>query len=125
MIDAVVRNLLSNSIKYTQSGGVVEITYSFDKKGFLIVQVADNGVGMESLQLKNLFMLNQTLSTKGTSGETGTGLGLVLCKEFIERNGGEIWAESEPSKGSKFSFSLPLEPTNRQNFNGSDHNNEY
>ena len=88
----------------------MEITYSFDKKGFLIVHIADNGVGMESLQLKNLFMLNQTLSTKGTSGETGTGLGLVLCKEFIERNGGEIWAESEPSSWGSASAWRPPAP---------------
>lgn len=113
MINTVIRNLLSNAIKYAQPGGLVKISFSIDKPGFLFIHVSDNGVGMEPVQLENLFKLDQTISTKGTTGETGTGLGLILCKEFIERNRGEIWVDSEPAKGSTFSFSLPLEPINQ------------
>lgn len=107
MTDIVIRNLLSNAIKYSQPGGRVSVTYSEGAEGFLVVQIKDNGVGMESVQLEGLFKIDQTISTEGTTGETGTGLGLILCKEFVERQGGKIWVESEPAKGSVFSFSLP------------------
>jgi signal transduction histidine kinase len=101
--------LLSNAIKYTPTGGDVAISFTTNAPpGFLTVHISDTGVGMEREQLDNLFKLDQATTTEGTTGETGTGLGLILCKEFIEINGGEIWVESKPNVGSVFSFCLPL-----------------
>jgi two-component system sensor histidine kinase/response regulator len=106
MLKTVLRNLLSNAIKFTNSGG--EITISIEQKaGELIVSVADNGVGIKKEFIDKLFRIDYCYSTSGTDKETGTGLGLLLCKEFIEMHGGRIWAESKEGNGSKFNFSLP------------------
>lgn len=107
MIAAVLRNLISNAIKFTNDEGFVEIKASIEGKA-LYVSVKDNGVGISEEHLKNLFRLDQSVSTLGTHHEKGTGLGLLLCKEFIEKHGGKIWAESERGKGSIFHFSIPL-----------------
>ena len=107
MLDLVLRNLISNSLKFTNANGYVKI--SSEKKGkFLIVFVMDNGVGIEPENLSRLFQNNARYTTLGTNEEKGTGLGLMLCKEIIEKHGGKISVESEFGKGSTFIFSLPV-----------------
>jgi len=111
MISTVLRNLLSNAVKFTRIGG--EIVISIEQVGKeLLVTVADNGVGINKEAKNKLFRIDQSYSTKGTNHETGTGLGLILCKEFVEKHGGKIWVESEVNKGSFFYFTLPLKNQN-------------
>ena len=105
MIDLVTRNLLSNAIKFSRQGGTITLT-STRQKGYSQICIADNGIGISAENLNKLFD-TQTVSTKGTAGEMGTGLGLLLSKEFIEQNGGKIWGESVIGEGSKFYFTIP------------------
>ncbi len=107
MLKTVMRNLVSNAIKFTNNGGVINIS-AVKNSGDVTVSVSDNGIGIEPENLTKLFDISQVLTTKGTSGETGTGLGLLLCKEFVEKHGGKIWVESEIEKGSDFKFTLPI-----------------
>jgi signal transduction histidine kinase len=109
MVQTAIRNLISNSLKFTPSGGKIEIT-SDSKDGMVQVTVSDTGVGIPKEQADKVFALDQKTSTIGTAGEKGTGLGLPLCKEMIEKNGGRIWIESTPGEGSQFHFTLPIEP---------------
>lgn len=107
MIRTVLRNLLSNALKYTNKQGTVKI--SMEKvAGSAEVSVVDTGVGMTKDMINRLFLLDQTFSTKGTANERGTGLGLLLCKEFLEKNSGILSVKSEPGSGSTFSFLLPI-----------------
>jgi PAS domain S-box-containing protein len=107
MFDTVIRNLLSNAIKFTRAGGKVIVTAKFNNDHSIEVEISDSGIGMTQ-ELKNkLFHINEKTSRPGTEGEMSTGLGLLLCKEFIEKNGGKIWVESEVGKGSVFSFTVP------------------
>ena len=76
-----------------------------------MIEVSDHGVGIKEDQILKLFRIETSFSTYGTQNEEGTGLGLILCKEFVSKHGGEIWVESEPGKGSKFTFTLPLSRT--------------
>jgi len=108
MISAVLRNLITNAVKYTNSGGKVAISAETHPHE-LVISVADNGVGIDEESIQKLFRIDESYSTNGTQNERGTGLGLILCKEFVEKHGGRIWAESEAGKGSVFRFSLPLE----------------
>lgn len=103
----VLRNLLSNAIKFTNHGGTIKITSSSEDKHTKII-IEDNGVGMSEKKIKTLFKVDKTKSTKGTNNEAGTGLGLVICKEFIELNNGSLSAESELSFGSRFIIKLPF-----------------
>jgi PAS domain S-box-containing protein len=106
MIKAVIRNLLSNAIKFTGRGGIIEI--SATNSGDMVeVCIADNGVGIDPRNLKKLFRIDDQFKNPGTENELGSGLGLILCREFVEKNKGEIWAESQPGRGSKFKFKLP------------------
>jgi signal transduction histidine kinase len=105
MIELVLRNLLSNAIKFSHPGGTIELSSS-RQKGYSQICISDNGTGIEPETMANLFG-PQSASSKGTAGEMGTGLGLLLSKEFIEKNGGKIWVESTPNVGSKFYFSIP------------------
>ena len=107
MLGTVFRNLISNAIKYSYSHGLISITSS-NKNGFVEVTIKDNGIGMSQSELDNLFVANFNKSKKGTANEEGTGLGLVLCKDFIEKQGGEIWVQSNVNLGSEFKFTLPL-----------------
>lgn len=107
MIGAVMRNLISNAIKFTQSGGEVIISAKL-KSDELEMAVADNGIGINKESLERVFHIEENLTTAGTLNEKGTGLGLILCKEFIEKHGGKIWVESEVGKGSTFRFSIPV-----------------
>ncbi len=108
MIRTVLRNLISNAIKYTHPGGTITVESARVKDGIKIC-VCDTGTGIEPETLKVLFSLDKKVcSMKGTANEKGSGLGLILCKEFIEKNGGTISVESVHGEGSKFSFTLPV-----------------
>lgn len=106
MVLTVLRNLISNAIKFTNTGGEVTIT-SEQNENFVKISITDNGVGIEASDIDKIFRIDIKHSTSGTIGERGTGLGIILCKEFIEKNNGELMVESQPDKGSKFSFTLP------------------
>ncbi|WP_439132296.1 PAS domain-containing sensor histidine kinase [Polaribacter sp.] len=106
MLKVILRNLISNAIKFTNSGGKIEVT-AIAKKKEVEITVSDNGVGINEDMLKKLFKSNTKSTTLGTAKEIGTGLGLLLCKEFIEKHGGKIWVESTTGKGSDFKFTLP------------------
>lgn len=107
MVRTVFRNLIANSLKFTPTGGSVEILSS--PIGDMVqVTVTDTGVGMTKEQIEKVFSLDETTSTTGTAGETGTGLGMPLCKEMLERNGGKIWVENNYEKGTQVHFSLPI-----------------
>lgn len=107
MISTLFRNLISNAIKFTKPDG--EINISVEKKpNEYIFSVSDNGIGIPKESIDKLFRIDQSFSTNGTNNEKGTGLGLILCKEFVEKHGGKIWVESEEGKGSIFSFTLPI-----------------
>lgn len=106
MIQTVFRNLIGNAIKYTNRGGLIEVKIDNQAQATFF-SVVDNGVGMEEETRKNLFVLNQQNSKYGTENEKGTGLGLILCKEFIEKSGGHIRVESEKGQGSCFIFDIP------------------
>jgi signal transduction histidine kinase len=107
MINTVLRNLISNAIKFTHNDGAISI-YAYKEQQGVVVEVHDNGVGIEPARLETLFQIDKSESTLGTNHEKGTGLGLILCKEFIEKHGGKIWVESEAGSGSTFSFTLPI-----------------
>lgn len=107
MVDTVLRNLLSNALKFTYPGGkVVVSTYSKDSMCF--IEVADNGTGMTEEETEKVFDVGEKTKKSGTSNEKGTGLGLILVKEFVEKNTGTLHVDSEPEKGTTFTFSLPL-----------------
>ncbi len=105
-ITTVVRNLLSNSIKFTEENGQIKMGVIEENHRY-VVKIADNGVGMPKEVANKIFRIDTKHSTQGTAKEKGTGLGLILCKEFVEKNGGEIWVKSEEGKGTIFSFSIP------------------
>ncbi len=107
MTKAIIRNLISNAIKFTNQEGKVAISVT-KKKDMMQVTVADNGTGISKENISKLFRIDDPFKAVGTENEQGTGLGLILCKEFVEKNGGKIWVESEIGVGSKFIFTLPL-----------------
>lgn len=102
----ILRNLLSNAIKFSETGGTILIAAKIEN-GLLVTKVSDNGLGMDTEKLSSIFDETSLNSSKGTNMETGTGLGLKLCKTFIDALGGNIGAESEPGKGSTFYFTIP------------------
>ena len=105
MVNLVFRNLILNAIKFTDPGGRIKVATRLEQNK-VVVSVSDNGVGIASDVQKILFEKTSGYSTRGTANEKGTGLGLILCKEFVEKNGGTIWLESELGKGSTFYFTL-------------------
>lgn len=107
MVSSIVRNLVANSIKFTNQGGKVTLNSSI-KGDYVEIAVKDTGVGIKPEKLETLFKIDKSTSTDGTANEKGTGLGLLLCKEMIERHGGKIWVESQVNVGSTFFFTLPL-----------------
>jgi signal transduction histidine kinase len=109
MFETIIRNLISNAIKFTISGGKVNVTANYNGDHYVVVKISDFGIGMAPELRDKLFQIDEKTSRPGTEGETSTGLGLLLCKEFIERHRGKIWVESSVGQGSTFSFSLPLE----------------
>lgn len=107
MLDTIIRNLITNAIKYTHKGGNINITNQLNDNS-ITVSISDNGIGMDNDTMERLFKINEKTSMPGTEQEHGTGLGLLLCKEFVERNGGSIWVESELNVGSSFKFTMPI-----------------
>jgi len=107
MLTTVLRNLLSNAVKFTPEGGRVKIS-SHVRDGVVEVAVEDDGIGISPEDMEKLFRPDQNVRRKGTHNEDGTGLGLILCKEFVEKNGGQIRVESEPDQGSSFLFTVPV-----------------
>jgi signal transduction histidine kinase len=107
MFETVVRNLVSNAVKFTGKGGTVSISAREPEPGFLEVTISDSGIGMKKEMVDNLFNINIKTGRAGTEGETSTGLGLIICKDFIEKHGGEVFVDSEEGKGSTFRFRLP------------------
>lgn len=108
MIDTVIRNLLSNAIKFTKSDGSIVIQSKVLENNMLEISVNDNGIGMTEDTINNLFNIGVQMGTKGTDGEPSTGLGLILCKEFVEINNGTIWIDSVCGRGSTFYFTVPI-----------------
>jgi PAS domain S-box-containing protein len=106
MINAILRNFISNAIKFTNPGGTIVISAEQTTEE-LQISVVDNGVGISKESIDKLFRIEETHSTLGTQREKGTGLGLLLCKEFVDKHGGRIWVESAVGEGSNFSFSIP------------------
>lgn len=106
MITTVVRNLLYNAIKFTPDDGLIKLC-ARKEGGMIVVEVQDNGIGISKENLKKLFRSDMYLSTDGTSHEKGSGLGLILCKDFIDKNGGRLIVKSNAGQGSTFSFTLP------------------
>ena len=105
MFETIIRNLISNALKFTMRGGSVFISAK-EKKGIVEVSVKDSGIGMSKKMVDNLFKINNQMSRPGTEKELSSGLGLLLCKEFVEKQNGKIWVESEEGKGSTFYFSI-------------------
>lgn len=108
LLQTIIRNLTYNAIKYTNKGGRVNISAKNTDYKRVEISVQDTGIGMDKIILDNLFQVDMQTSRKGTEGEPCTGLGLVLCKEFVEKHSGEIWVKSEVGKGSTFSFTIPM-----------------
>jgi signal transduction histidine kinase len=116
MLNTIIRNLISNSIKFTSNGGRIEIGIKnnklsdnlkkSDKIPDVCIYIKDNGIGMNNQTLEKLFRIDSDVSRPGTNNESSTGLGLILCKEFVEKHNGKIWAESEEGNGSTFYFTL-------------------
>lgn len=109
MINTIVRNLVSNAVKFTNQGGIINISTRINIEQ-VTVSIRDTGVGMSTSFIEKIFSMDENCSTLGTQNETGTGLGLVLCREFIEKHKGKIWIESMPGKGSVFYFTIPRQP---------------
>jgi len=107
MFDFIVRNLVSNAIKFTNVGGKISVEAISNNNHFIEMKVSDSGIGIPPELKSKLFLLSEKTSRPGTDGEMSTGLGLLLCKEFIEKHGGKIWVESEVGKGSSFYFTIP------------------
>ncbi len=107
MLRTVLRNLISNAIKFTKFGGDISV-YAISKQDRVEITVTDNGVGINEEIRNKLFSLETNETTIGTANEKGSGIGLILCKEFVEKHGGKIWVESELGKGSDFKFTLPI-----------------
>ena len=106
MLQSTLQNLISNAIKFTNTNGTISIS-SIERDNYFEITVADNGVGISDEEKGKIFRIDTQHSTLGTDHEKGTGLGLIICKEMLEKNGGKIWIESEPGVGSKFIFTLP------------------
>ena len=107
MLNTILRNLISNAIKFTKNNGNIYINAKQNTTD-VTISVSDNGIGIAPEILSKLFDITEKYSTKGTANEKGTGLGLLICKEFVEKHGGKLWVASELGKGSEFKFTLPL-----------------
>ena len=106
MLSTILRNLLTNSVKFTHRNGKISIFATETDKN-IEISIKDNGIGIVQEKQKILFRIDNNISSQGTEKETGTGLGLILCREFVEKHNGKIWVKSETGKGSIFTFSIP------------------
>jgi len=106
MLNTILSNLISNAIKFTQKGGEI-VVETKDIGDFIRFTVKDSGKGMSDEFISKLFRIDKNITSQGTNDEKGTGLGLIICKEFVEKHGGRIWVESKPGKGSTFYFTIP------------------
>jgi len=106
MVRSILQNLISNALKFTSGNGTIKIRTVLKDREYEIL-ISDTGIGMEESDLLKLFRIDISFTRKGTALESGTGLGLLLCKELVEKNGGKIWAESQVNTGSVFHFTLP------------------
>jgi len=107
ILGTILRNLIANAIKFTNYGGHIEVVTTTDQHQ-VEISINDNGVGMTAETIGKIFDLSTNVTLPGTANENGSGLGLVLCKEFVEKLGGKLWVESEVGNGSNFKFTLPL-----------------
>ena len=107
MLQTILRNLFSNSIKFTRKGGQITISAIKSKDNSIEISVKDSGIGMNSAMINGLFTPGINTSRKGTDGEASTGLGLIICKDFVEKHGGKLWVMSREGKGSTFYFTIP------------------
>jgi signal transduction histidine kinase len=107
MIKTILRNLLSNAVKFTLRRGQI-IVDALEKDDKVIISIKDNGTGISPENIAKIFRIDSKFSLPGTENEVGTGLGLKLCKEFVEKQGGKIWVESVENEGSDFRFSIPF-----------------
>ncbi len=114
MLASILRNLISNAVKFTRKGGIVSLSAEASAGNLVKISVSDNGIGMNKKILDELFHLGEFISRKGTEGEPSTGLGLIICKDLVGKHGGQIWAQSEEGKGSTFTFTLPGKDTEMQ-----------
>ena len=108
MVSAIMRNLLTNAVKFTPRGGSIFVSAKSGPDNLVEISVKDTGIGMNQHMIDNLFRLDVNTNRKGTDGEASTGLGLVISKDFVEKNGGQLWVESEEGIGSTFRFTLPV-----------------
>lgn len=106
MIETVLRNLINNAIKFTPEGGHIEVAAK-ESDGQILISVVDSGVGISEEDSQNLFKIDSKVKRKGTNNEDGSGLGLILCHEFVSKHNGQIWVNSVPGKGSEFVFTIP------------------
>jgi signal transduction histidine kinase len=106
LIETVLRNLVGNAIKFTNEGGAIEIK-ACKQVDQVFVSVSDNGIGLSEEEIQSLFRIDSKVKRRGTNNEDGSGIGLILCKEFVEKNNGTIWAESVHGKSSTFKFTIP------------------
>jgi PAS domain S-box-containing protein len=114
LLQTIVRNLVSNAVKFTPKGGKVEVLAKPFSNQYVQISVKDSGIGMNREICDNLFNLGYKTNRRGTDGESSTGLGLLLCKEFIEKHNGKLWVESEEGKGSTFHFTIPFDESHVQ-----------
>ncbi len=114
MIKIILRNLILNAVKFTHSNGAINI-YAEKKDPFALITISDNGIGIDKKDIPKIWEITEKYTSVGTDGEKGTGLGLALCKEFIEKHGGRIWVESELGKGSDFKFTIPMRDIREMN----------
>ncbi len=108
ILQTILRNLVLNAVKFTNKNGDILISAKATNENSCVISIRDNGIGMDQKRIDNLFRMDITTSRNGTEGETSTGLGLIICRDFIEKHGGKLWIESEVNQGSCFYFSLPI-----------------
>jgi len=114
MLAGILRNLVTNAVKFTPKGGSILMSAKQTTDNQVQISVKDTGIGMSNLMIQNLFHLDVNTSRKGTEGESSSGLGLIICKDFVEKHEGLLWVESQEGKGTTFHFTLPMDNTVRE-----------
>ena len=109
MLSGIIRNLATNAVKFTPKGGSITISAKTDLNNAVEISIKDTGIGMNAKMLNKLFRLGENVNRNGTEGEGSTGLGLIICKDFVDKHGGKLWVESEEGKGTTFHFTMPAQ----------------